>query len=80
MCFSNFIKNLLNKFKKKSDREYYSDENDVSWRIRSAAAKCLEAIINTRHDLLNVFYCEISPLLIECFRGLRKLEKDKNFK
>ena len=53
----------------KSDQEDYSDDDDVSWKIRRAAAKCLDAIINTRHELLNIFYSEVSPILISRFKG-----------
>lgn len=59
-------------FDKKSDQEDYSDDDDVSWKIRRAAAKCLEAIICTRHDLLNLFYNEVSPILINRFKGKKK--------
>ena len=52
-----------------SDQEDYSDDDDVSWKIRRAAAKCLDAIITTRHELLNVFYSEVSLVLIGRFKG-----------
>lgn len=57
-----------------SDQEDYSDDDDVSWKIRRAAAKCLDAIINTRHELLNVFYNEVSPVLISRFKGNTQVE------
>ncbi|RNA07993.1 cullin-associated NEDD8-dissociated [Brachionus plicatilis] len=50
------------------DQEEYSDDDDVSWRIRRAAAKCLDAIIGTRRELLYVFYNEVSPVLISRFK------------
>jgi hypothetical protein len=60
---------FLMTIKIKSDQEDYSDDDDVSWKIRRAAAKCLDAIINTRHEMLNVFYSEVSPILISRFKG-----------
>ena len=52
-----------------SDQDDYSDDDDVSWKIRRAAAKCLDAIISTRHEMLNIFYTEVSPILISRFKG-----------
>ena len=46
-----------------SDDEY-SDDDDVSWKVRRAAAKCLEAVIVTRHEMMEQFYTTISPALI----------------
>ena len=42
----------------------YSDDDDMSWKVRRAAAKCLEAVISTRHELLEEFYRTVSPKLI----------------
>ena len=60
---------ILKKLFKNSDQEDYSDDDDVSWKIRRAIAKCLDAIISTRHELLNLFYSEVSPILISRFKG-----------
>ena len=46
-----------------SDDEY-SDDDDISWKVRRAAAKCLEAVVSTRHELLVEFYRTVSPRLI----------------
>ncbi|BEI79879.1 hypothetical protein CcaverHIS002_0104080 [Cutaneotrichosporon cavernicola] len=38
------------------DQGEYTDDEDDSWKIRRGAAKVLEALINTRSDLLAEFY------------------------
>uniref|UniRef100_A0A8C8SN09 Cullin associated and neddylation dissociated 2 (putative) n=1 Tax=Pelusios castaneus TaxID=367368 RepID=A0A8C8SN09_9SAUR len=57
-----------------SDDEY-SDDDDVSWKVRRSAAKCLEAIVSTRHDMLQDFYRTLSPVLIGRFK-----EREENVK
>ncbi|XP_039224389.1 cullin-associated NEDD8-dissociated protein 1-like isoform X2 [Crotalus tigris] len=56
-----------------SDDEY-SDDDDISWKVRRSAAKCLEAIVSTRHDLQD-FYKTLSPALINRFK-----EREENVK
>ena len=51
-----------------SDDEY-SDDDDISWKVRRASAKCLAAIMATRHEMLRDFYAVISPTLISRFKG-----------
>lgn len=51
------------------DSEEYSDDDDMSWKVRRAAAKCLESVIATRHELLAEFYKTVSPALIARFKG-----------
>ena len=48
----------------------YSDDEDMSWKVRRAAAKCLEAVIATRHEMLLEFYRTVSPELINRFKGV----------
>ncbi|XP_008945811.1 PREDICTED: cullin-associated NEDD8-dissociated protein 1-like, partial [Merops nubicus] len=55
--------------------EEYSDDDDISWKVRRSAAKCLEAIVSTRHDLLQDFYNTLSPVLISRFK-----EREENVK
>ncbi|NXX17054.1 CAND1 protein, partial [Podargus strigoides] len=57
-----------------SDDEY-SDDDDISWKVRRAAAKCLKAIVSSRHDLLQDFYKTLSPVLISRFK-----EREENVK
>lgn len=52
-----------------ADSEEYSDDDDMSWKVRRSAAKCLEAVISTRHELLEQFYRTLSPALIARFKG-----------
>ncbi|CAG0890156.1 unnamed protein product [Darwinula stevensoni] len=55
--------------------EEYSDDDDMSWKVRRAAAKCLEALTSTRPDMLSYFYKSISALLISRFK-----EREENVK
>ena len=47
----------------------YSDEN-ISWMIRMAAVKCIEAVFINRHEMIKLFYRTISPSLITRFFGV----------
>ncbi|XP_050670753.1 cullin-associated NEDD8-dissociated protein 1 [Leptidea sinapis] len=58
-----------------SDSEEYSDDDDMSWKVRRAAAKCLESVISTRHELLAEMYQTVSPALIARFK-----EREENVK
>ncbi|KRX21900.1 Cullin-associated Nedd8-dissociated protein 1 [Trichinella nelsoni] len=48
--------------------EEYSDDDDMSWKVRRAAAKCLEAAVNTRRNRIFEFHQTIIPRLIERFK------------
>ena len=50
------------------DQDSYSDDDDLSWKVRRVAAKCIEAIVVTQHDILQTdYYRKIVPVLIERF-------------
>lgn len=57
------------------DSEEYSDDDDMSWKVRRSAAKCLESVISTRPELLEEFYKTLSPALISRFK-----EREENVK
>nr|CAB3227534.1 cullin-associated NEDD8-dissociated protein 1 [Phallusia mammillata] len=50
------------------DDEDYSDDEDMSWKVRRASAKCIEAIVSTRPELLVEFYQTVSLPLIARFK------------
>lgn len=58
-----------------AESDDFTDDDDVSWKVRRAAAKCLAAIISTRHDLLHDYYKVVSPVLISRFK-----EREENVK
>ncbi|XP_008319433.1 cullin-associated NEDD8-dissociated protein 1-like [Cynoglossus semilaevis] len=50
------------------DSEEYSDDDDMSWKVRRSSIKCLEALVETRPDLLLSFYSCVFPVLLARFK------------
>ncbi|KAF3859706.1 hypothetical protein F7725_022105, partial [Dissostichus mawsoni] len=55
----------------------YSDDDDMSWKVRRAAAKCLDAVVSTRHEMLPEFYRSVSPALVCRFKLKEKSVKTR---
>lgn len=60
------------------------EDDDVTWKVRKASAKCLHAIIVARGDRLDWLYqnlcCAAEPLLPQCFREREEIVKLDIFK
>ncbi|XP_023667069.1 cullin-associated NEDD8-dissociated protein 2 [Paramormyrops kingsleyae] len=50
-----------------SDEEY-SDDDDMSWKVRRSSVKCLEAVVSTRRDLLLELYGSVAAALVGRFK------------
>lgn len=52
------IKSLV-KFCCSESANEYTDDEDVSWKVRRAAAKCLAALVVTRPEMLSKLYEQV---------------------
>ncbi|KAI9103255.1 armadillo-type protein [Phlyctochytrium arcticum] len=50
------------------DEDDYSDEDDMSWKVRKASSKLLASLIGTRSDLLQDLLTNVAPVLISRFK------------
>jgi len=62
-----------------SDDGDYSGDDDNSWKVRSAAVKCLAAVIRTRPEMLKELYQAVLPQLITRFREREEIVKMEIF-
>ncbi|XP_006346372.2 cullin-associated NEDD8-dissociated protein 1-like [Solanum tuberosum] len=46
----------------------YTDDDDVSWKVRRAAAKCLAALVVTQPEMLSKLYKQACSKLIDRFK------------
>ncbi|KAJ3288946.1 Cullin-associated NEDD8-dissociated protein 1 [Rhizoclosmatium sp. JEL0117] len=50
------------------DEGGYSDDEDMSWKVRRSSVKALASIISTRNELVASFFDSIAPTLVKRFK------------
>ncbi|KAH0727399.1 hypothetical protein KY284_003264 [Solanum tuberosum] len=70
----NFTDNMEEDIDEEDEDEYrdsaneYTDDGDVSWKVRGAAAKCLAALVVTQPEMLSKLHKQACSKLIDRFK------------
>ena len=84
--YSDFINDDFDSDRMDADDEYFNDEDldddlsdddDISWKVRISALKCIEATILKYPQLLHYFHEKLIPVFVLRFKGI--FNKIKNF-
>ncbi|CAG8653965.1 18991_t:CDS:10 [Rhizophagus irregularis] len=67
LCLMSHLINCIKCVNCKIYRDY-SDDDDISWKVRRSSSKVLAAIIGTRHELLSQLYQSVAPALVNRFK------------
>ncbi|WMV12837.1 hypothetical protein MTR67_006222 [Solanum verrucosum] len=51
----------------------YTDDDDVSWKVRRAASKCLAALVVTQPEMLSKLYKQACSELIDRFKERKRI-------
>ncbi|KAI9318295.1 Cullin-associated NEDD8-dissociated protein 1 [Zopfochytrium polystomum] len=62
------MKNDEDEEEEEDEDDNYSDADDMSWKVRRAAAKLLSSVISTRSELVSELLANVAPALIARFK------------